>query len=105
MLPAYAAPGHVRERIGSGTEYVVPHNHYRAGDGGWIAIACTNDRMFERLLGALGRPELLGRYRTMADRIRLRDELDAVGSDWVGGLSAREALRRLDLAAVPRSLV
>ena len=105
MLPVYAATGHVRERIGSGTEYVVPHNHYRARDGGWIAIACTNDRMFERLLGALGRPEVLQRYRTMTERIRLRDELDALVSDWVGGLSAREALRRLDLAEVPCSLV
>jgi succinyl-CoA:(S)-malate CoA-transferase subunit B len=105
MIPVYAATGHVRERIGSGTEYVVPHNHYRASDGGWIAIACTNDRMFARLLDALARPELLGRYRTMADRVRLRDELDTLVGGWVGGLAAREALRRLDAAAVPCSLV
>ena len=60
LIPAYAGDGHVRERIGSGTEYVVPHNHYRTRDGRWIAIACTNDRMFERLVsGAMKRPELL----------------------------------------------
>ena len=105
MIPVYAATGYVRERIGSGTEYVVPHNHYRACDGGWVAIACTNDRMFARLLDALARPELLGRYRTMADRVRLRDELDTLVGGWVGGLAAREALRRLEAAAVPCSLV
>src|SRR5207247_11464952 len=49
MIPAFGALGLVRERIGSGTEYVVPHNHYQTRDGAWIAVACTNDRMFERL--------------------------------------------------------
>jgi crotonobetainyl-CoA:carnitine CoA-transferase CaiB-like acyl-CoA transferase len=105
MIPVFAATGHVRERIGSGTEYVAPHNHYRARDGGWIAIACTNDRMFERLLGALARPELLDRYPTMAERLRRRDELDALVAGWVADLTAREALRQLDAAEVPCSLV
>ena len=105
MIPVYAATGHVRERIGSGTEYVVPHNHYAARDGSWIAIACTNDRMFERLLRAMERPDLLERYRTMPERLRLRDELDALVAAWVGGSTAREVMRRLDAAEVPNSLV
>src|SRR5262245_66229455 len=59
MIPLYGALGKVRERIGSGTEYVVPHNHYRAADGGWTAIACTNDRTFERVASvAMGQPDL-----------------------------------------------
>lgn len=105
LIPVFAATGHVRERVGSGTEYVVPHNHYRAQDGAWVAIACTNDRMFERLLRAMGRPELLARYRTMPERLRRRDELDGIVGAWVGGLLAREARRRLDAADVPNSLV
>ncbi len=105
MLPVYAATGHVRERIGSGTEYVVPHDHYRARDGAWVAIACTNDRMFERLLHALRRPELLDRYRTMPDRLARREELDALVGDWVGRFEVAEVLRRLDAAEVPSSLV
>ena len=52
MIPVHGATGRVRERIGSATEYVVPHNHYRARDGRWLAIACTNDRMFERLVSS-----------------------------------------------------
>ena len=105
MIPVYAATGHVRERIGSGTEYVVPHNHYATRDGSWIAIACTNDRMFERLLRAMERPDLLPRYHTMPERLRLRDELDALVAAWVGGSTAREVRRRLDAAEVPNSLV
>src|SRR2546422_8488953 len=52
----------------------VPHNHYRCRDGRWIAIACTNDRMFERLLQAFGRPELKGDARMASVRARLRSE-------------------------------
>ena len=105
LIPAYGATGHVRERIGSGTEYVVPHNHYRAGDGRWLAIACTNDRMFERLLRGMGREDLKERYATMQDRLRLRDELDALIQQWVGGHAASPALARLEAAEVPASLV
>ncbi len=105
LIPVYGATGHVRERIGSGTEYVVPHNHYRAADGRWVAIACTNQRMFERLAEAMGQPELLARYPTMADRVRDREALDARVQAWAGGVPAPEVLRRLDAAEVPNSLV
>jgi succinyl-CoA:(S)-malate CoA-transferase subunit B len=106
LIPAFAATGHVRERIGSGTEYVVPHNHYRAGDGSWIAVACTNDRMFARLVrDAMGRPELLAEFATVAERIRRRDEVDGIVGQWVAQFPAREALARLDAAEVPCALV
>jgi crotonobetainyl-CoA:carnitine CoA-transferase CaiB-like acyl-CoA transferase len=105
MIPVYAASGLVRERIGSGTEYVAPHNHYRARDGRWVAIACTNDRMFERLAGAMTRAQLLEEFPTMAERLRRREELDAVVQAWADGLDAAEVLARLDAADVPCSLV
>jgi crotonobetainyl-CoA:carnitine CoA-transferase CaiB-like acyl-CoA transferase len=105
LIPVFGATGHVRERIGSGTEYVVPHNHYRARDGRWLAIACTNDRMFDRLLRAMECPDLRERYATMADRIRLRQELDGLVQQWVGGHDAPDALARLEAAEVPSSLV
>jgi crotonobetainyl-CoA:carnitine CoA-transferase CaiB-like acyl-CoA transferase len=106
MIPVHGALGKIRERIGSGTEYVVPHNHYRARDGGWIAIACTNDRMFQRLaVSAMGEPELSREFASMDERLRRRDELDARVAAWVGALETGEALRRLDAASVPCSRV
>jgi crotonobetainyl-CoA:carnitine CoA-transferase CaiB-like acyl-CoA transferase len=106
LIPAFAATGHVRERIGSGTEYVVPHNHYRTREGSWIAIACTNDRMFERLArDAMGRPDLLAAFATVAERVKRRDEVDGLVGAWVSAFEAREALGRLDAAEVPCSLV
>ncbi len=105
LIPVYGATGHVRERIGSGTEYVVPHNHYQAADGRWIAIACTNQRMFERLARAMEAPDLITRYPTMADRLRERQAVDARVQAWVGRFAAEEVLRRLAAAEVPSSLV
>jgi crotonobetainyl-CoA:carnitine CoA-transferase CaiB-like acyl-CoA transferase len=106
LIPVYGATGYVRERIGSATEYVVPHNHYRARDGSWLAIACTNDRMFERLaVKAMGQPALVHEFPTMAARVARRDEVDAAVARWVGALEAAEALARLDAAEVPCSRV
>ena len=101
LVPVYEATGYVRERIGSGTEYVVPHNHYRARDGRWLAIACTNDRMFARLAAAMERPELATDFPTMAARVRARADLDALVQTWVGSADAADVLRRLDAAEVP----
>ena len=53
---------------------------HQASDGRWVAVACTNDRMFDRLLQAMGRQDLAGRYRTMADRLAARKTApDGVG--------------------------
>lgn len=106
MIPVFAATGHVRERIGSSTEYVVPHDHYQTRDGKWIAIACTNDRMFERLVGkAMEHPELCAEFATMAERLRRRSELDALVAGWVRKWDAGAVLARLDAAEVPAGLV
>jgi crotonobetainyl-CoA:carnitine CoA-transferase CaiB-like acyl-CoA transferase len=106
-IAVYGATGRVRERIGSGTESAVPHNHYRSRDGRWVAIACTNDRMFERLLQALGRPELKDDARMASARARLanRELVDGLVAAWVAERDAAEALQVLEAAEVPSSLV
>jgi crotonobetainyl-CoA:carnitine CoA-transferase CaiB-like acyl-CoA transferase len=58
MAPLYDKTGFVKERVGTGGGHAVPHNHYPTGDGKWVAIACTNDKMFARLAEVMGRPEL-----------------------------------------------
>jgi crotonobetainyl-CoA:carnitine CoA-transferase CaiB-like acyl-CoA transferase len=105
LIPVHGATGHVRERIGSAAAHAVPHDHYQTGDDRWVAVACTNQRMFERLAQAMARPDLLARYPTMADRLGHRAEVDGIVRDWVAGLAAEEVLSRLDAAEVPASLV
>jgi crotonobetainyl-CoA:carnitine CoA-transferase CaiB-like acyl-CoA transferase len=106
-IAVYGGTGHVRERIGSGTESAVPHNHYRARDGRFVAIACTNDRMFARLLRALGRSDLSGdpRMITTAARVAHRVEVDTLVADWVVARDAAATLAALAAEEVPSSLV
>jgi crotonobetainyl-CoA:carnitine CoA-transferase CaiB-like acyl-CoA transferase len=104
-IPVYGALGYVRERIGSAAESAAPHDHYRSRDGRWIAVACTNDRMFGRLAEAMGAPDLPARFPRMADRLARRAELDGVVQAWVGARDAARALEALDAAGVPCALV
>jgi succinyl-CoA:(S)-malate CoA-transferase subunit B len=52
----HSVTGTVRERMGTATALAAPHNHYPTGDGKWVAIACTNDRIVARLAGLMGQP-------------------------------------------------
>lgn len=91
LAPAFAAQGIVRGRQGLGTSNACPHGHFETRDG-WIAIACTNDRMFARLAAAMGRPELAepGAYGTTAERLRDAAAVDAMVQDWVCTMSTDE---------------
>ena len=106
-IAVYGGTGHVRERIGSGTESAVPHNHFLTRDGRWIAIACTNDRMFARLLQAMERTDLAGdpRMTTTPARLAHRALVDELVAGWVVARDASDALAALEAAEVPSSLV
>ncbi len=103
IAPAYAKFGTVRDRMGADTVNVVPHSHYRTADGHWIAIACTNDRMFERLASVMGRPDMAKSplYATTPARLARRAEVNGFVADWVGGLSQMEVLRLCQAGGVP----
>lgn len=91
LAPAYAARGIVRGRQGLGTSNACPHGHFETTNG-WIAIACTNDRMFARLAAAMGKPELAetSLYGTTEARLRDSAKVDAMVQDWVGTMSTDE---------------
>jgi crotonobetainyl-CoA:carnitine CoA-transferase CaiB-like acyl-CoA transferase len=94
MAAAYAFGGRIREREGSGTVIAVPHGHFRTRDERWVAIACTTDRMFERLAAAMGRPELSsqGLYGEQRKRLDARDEVDRIVCTWVSSLTRDEVM-------------
>ena len=93
--------------MGADTVNVVPHSHYRTGDGQWIAIACSADKMFDRLAEAMGQPELARdpRYDKMAKRLERRDEVNRLVSEWTESLQAEEVLARCEKSSVPCSLL
>ena len=80
MAPLHAATGFVRPRLGLMTSNVCPHGHFECGDGGWVAIACTSDKMWRRMAAVLGQGALGedARYATSAARVENRDEVEAM---------------------------
>lgn len=98
MILRYSALGEVQDRIGNATGAASPRGIYRAADGRWLAIAASNQSIAERLLRAMGRPELIDdeRFATNDARLRNDGELQAIVAGWVGGRTASEALEALE---------
>lgn len=105
LAPAFARSGYQRERMGPDTVNIVPHSHYETRDGAWVALACSNDRMWERLTKAMGRPELAQdpRYARPKARDDHRLEVNALVAAWVGSLDAVEVLKACEANEAPVS--
>jgi crotonobetainyl-CoA:carnitine CoA-transferase CaiB-like acyl-CoA transferase len=103
IAPAYSYKGLVRQRMGPGTVNVVPHSHYPTKDGRWIAIACTTDKIYQRLAVAMGEPHMAEpqNWGTLANRERDREKVDAHVGEWTGQRDRDELLRICEEAQVP----
>jgi crotonobetainyl-CoA:carnitine CoA-transferase CaiB-like acyl-CoA transferase len=105
LAPAYEKFGHRRERMGPDTVNIVPHSHYQTLDGSWVALACSNDRMWERLTRAMGRPELAAdpRYAQMKARADHRQEVNTLVATWVASLEVDAVLTACEQHEAPCS--
>lgn len=103
LAPAFARGGFVRERMGAGTVNAVPHSHYPTSDGKWVAIACTNDKIFARLTAVMGRMEVTGDgiYGDIGKREAKRAEVDAFVTNWTSGLPRDAVLEACSVGQVP----
>lgn len=101
LAPVYASSGEVRGRIGADAPNAVPHSNYRTRDGKWVALACSNDRMFERLAQVMGRTDLLARFAKVQDRLRCRAEVNGIVADWIAGFERDELVRLCEEGDVP----
>ena len=103
LAPVYARLGQVRGRLGPDVPHVVPHGHWQTAEGKWVALACSSDKMFERLALLMERSDLTetGRFATNVQRVAAREEINALIASWVGTLPMKEVLRQCDEAGVP----
>jgi crotonobetainyl-CoA:carnitine CoA-transferase CaiB-like acyl-CoA transferase len=103
IAPAYAYKGLVRQRMGPATVNVVPHSHYPTKDDRWIAIACTNDKIYQRLAVAMGEPHMAQpeNWGTLANRERDREKVDQHVGEWTAKHDRDELLRICEEAQVP----
>ncbi len=107
IAASYGLHGTVREREGSGSFVACPHGHFRCKNDKWIAIACTTDKMFERLAAAMGRPELASAqmYGDQRKRLAARDEVNRIVTEWVASQDRPEVLEKCLAEEVPAGKV
>ena len=94
--------GRVRKRVGSASESTSPRNVYATRDGGWVAISASTQAMTERLFRAIGRGELNDdpAYRTNAERIKRREEVDGIVGGFIKERTLAEAIEFFEAAGV-----
>ena len=103
VVPEYDGAGVVREPSGSTITGIVPTNTYRCADGRYVVIGGNGDSIFQRLMRAIGRPEMAedARYASNARRVENEREIDAAISAWTGARPAAAVLDALREAEVP----
>jgi formyl-CoA transferase len=71
--------------VGSASESSSPRNVYATSDGGWLAISASTQSMAERLFHVIGRDDIIANpdFRTNADRVKRRAEVDAIVGGWI----------------------
>jgi len=81
----YRLTGKVKPRTGSRSTNSGPRNAYRTSDGKYVALSASTQKMAERVMASIGRPELIAdaRFRTNDDRVKNAAELDAIIGEFV----------------------
>lgn len=99
--------GIVKKRQGNRLEEDSPRNAYQTRDGRWIAISASSQKTYERLVHAIGLPDLATdeRFKTNAERVANGDVLDRVIADWCLARESADIMRLFEDANVVAGLV
>jgi formyl-CoA transferase len=102
-LPAYDRLGLVRDRQGNRLRNSAPLDNWETRDGEFICIVAAGDQLFPRLVGAMGREELLEdeRFASLAKRAENGDEINQIVGEWCLRHTADEIEKILLAAQVP----
>lgn len=105
VATAFDRLGLVTGRHGSRLPYVAPRNAYRTADQRWVAVSGTSQSVAERILRAIGRPDLVSdpRFATNEARLEHVDELDELLREWVGRHTLQEAMAAFEASEAAAS--
>lgn len=98
----YLVTGKNPERIGNRYESVYPYDSFRAKDGS-LVIGCGNDKLWNKLCGVMGRPELVSheRYDTNPKRVKNHAEVKPLVEEWTMTKTIDEAVETMLNAGIP----
>ena len=103
MMTKYFQTGAIRERIGNRNPTFSPAGTFQTKDGRYVQIAAGGDGVFQRLVKAMGMPELAEdpRYAVSRERIARADELENILADWVAKHDFADIDKRFGETNVP----
>jgi crotonobetainyl-CoA:carnitine CoA-transferase CaiB-like acyl-CoA transferase len=98
----YQLTGKVKQRTGSRSSNSAPRNVYRTSDDKWVCLSASTQGMAERLLCAIGRPELVKdpRFANNAARLQHVEELDSIIGSFIANMTQKEGVTFFAGAAV-----
>lgn len=98
----YQLTGEISERVGNRSNTSAPRDVYATRDGGAIALSASIQAMAERLFRVIGRADMITdpRFRTNADRVRNRDEVNDIVAAWIAERDRDEVLATFEAAGV-----
>jgi crotonobetainyl-CoA:carnitine CoA-transferase CaiB-like acyl-CoA transferase len=107
MLPEFGALGRIKQPTGGGIATAAPTNAYPTADGQWVLIAANSEPLFARLMGLIGRPDLIDApdYAGNQNRVANAAALDALIGAWTRERSTEALEDLLTQADIPSSKV
>ncbi len=107
MVPEFDTAGIVRERSGATVSGIVPTNTYPCQDGKYIIIGGNGDSIFQRLMRAVGRPDMAAdnRFAHNNDRVKHEREIDEAIESWTTSHTFDDVLSTLERAEVPAGAI
>jgi crotonobetainyl-CoA:carnitine CoA-transferase CaiB-like acyl-CoA transferase/citrate lyase beta subunit len=99
----YTQLGRIQDRMGNRSPRTSPRNAYRTSDDRWVAVSGGTQQIANRILTAIGRPELADdpRFSDATARRRNADEIDALVAGWVAARTLDEVLAGFNEAQAP----
>lgn len=106
LMTSYMATGELPGPGGSASPAAAPYEAFQTADS-WVLIAAGNDRLFAKLCGVLGLPELPSdpRFVSNSERVPRRAELHEILERATRRYSSEELVRLLREAVVPVSVI
>lgn len=103
IIPEYSRKGVIRGPSGSSVTGIVPTNAYPTSvPSAFVVIGANGDSIYERLMKAIGRPELTGsNYSQNQHRVARKTEIEEAISSWTKQHTPEEVCKAMDEARVP----
>ncbi len=96
----YDQLGQIQQRLGNATTWTSPRNAYLTKDNRWVALSASSQRIAERLIRLVGRPDLIDEewFADHEGRAAHVGELDEIIGGWIADRTLAEVLAAFDEA-------